>query len=501
MAWHPYLEPQLVQSDLTRPISHDRFGHRLHLALALLFCLLLPGPMSVAQFAGVPLIIFFALRTPNIWRTWGSFAVQPVFIAFVAFTAWQAISLAWSPNTDSGLRELSDRRWLWAMWVLWPIMMHRPALIAALAIGFLAGNIAQLLHEIGLRANISALVWPRLPHRNSGWWDPVVGGSVLVAALGLHLPAAVMGAGRARLLALLAAAITLLAIFATGTRGAWIAAAALVGIVVTVALTRGVMHARRTKLEARSGLRAASPALVFAATLLVAGAIGWMAVGESVLSRISEARTEVARAQEGDYQTFTGGRMLMGSWAAEAFRQHPIGGVGAGGYKSWTHQQLEARGESHLAPLIHSHAHNTPLHIAATSGAVGLALALLTVALALRGGLRDLARPRAGDPGDGLGTYSAGPAFALVGLLLVGMFDAVHLNAQTSALMTILMGLCLISRPRLPDDGFARPPLPATTIAERASDTPPPETLPAAAVTPGGQSEGDVHVRNLPQVQ
>jgi O-antigen ligase len=496
LAWHPFLQPDLVQSDLTRPMARDRFGHRLHLAFAVLFCVMLPGPISLVQIAALPLIVFFAIRTPNIWRTWGSFAVQPVVLALAAFAALQAVSLAWTPSTKSGLNELADRRWIWAMWVLWPVMMHRPLLIGAIAIGFLAGNIAQALHIVGLRTGIPWLVWARLPDRNSGWWDPVVGGSVLVAALGLHLPAAIMGRGRMRLLGLGGAAITLLAIVATGTRGAWIAAAALLALVILIAIGRQTL-ARRLEL-APHRRSAFAPALILAFVVIATGAAGWLTVGETVMRRIAEARTEVARAQEGDYQTYTGARLLMASWAVEAFRQHPIRGVGAGGYRVWTHQQLEARGEAHLTPRIHSHAHNAPLHIAATSGLIGLGLASLVMIFAVRGGLAQL-----GDParGEGIGSYAAGPVCALIGLLFVGMFDVVHINSQTSALLAVLLGLCLISRPRLPDEESARQPLPATTIGARATDLPHPEPMPAEALTPGGESEGDAHARNLPQVQ
>ena len=65
--------------------------------------------------------------------------------------------------------------------------------------------------------------------------------------------------------------------------------------------------------------------------------------------------------------------------------------------------------------------------------------------MALFGGFTEL-----GPEGEttGMGSYAAGPAFALLGLLLAGLFDPVQLNAQTAALMATLMGLCLVSRPR-----------------------------------------------------
>src|SRR5690606_40313370 len=61
--------------------------------------------------------------------------------------------------------------------------------------------------------------WNRLPGRNSGWWDPVIAGSLLTAALGLHLPAALWGKKVWRALGIAGCAITLPGILATGTRG------------------------------------------------------------------------------------------------------------------------------------------------------------------------------------------------------------------------------------------------------------------------------------------
>ena len=69
-----------------------------------------------------------------------------------------------------------------------------------------------------------------------------------------------------------------------------------------------------------------------------------------------------------------------------------------------------------------------------------LFLAGVVIALALRGAVSELR------PGD-IGSYAAGPAFAIAGLMLAGVFDPVHLNSQTGALLFTLMALCLESRP------------------------------------------------------
>jgi hypothetical protein len=70
-------------------------------------------------------------------------------------------------------------------------------------------------------------------------------------------------------------------------------------------------------------------------------------------------------------------------------------------------------------------------------------LAALVAAVALRGAFSQLG-PRG--PTSGLGSYAAGPGFAIIGLLMVGMFDPVQLNAQTGALLATLFALSLCPR-------------------------------------------------------
>jgi len=88
----------------------------------------------------------------------------------------------------------------------------------------------------------------------------------------------------------------------------------------------------------------------------------------------------------------------------------------------------------------HAHAHNALLHIAATGGLVGVGLALLVFGSAVSSAMRFV-------PGDGPAGYRDGPAMALLGLGLVSAFDPIHLNAQTCALLAVLVVLRLPNRP------------------------------------------------------
>jgi O-antigen ligase len=433
LSLHPYLRPAQVEFDLGNSERIDRRGDRFHTAFAVLCCLLLCGPTSFVEFAGAPMAVVFVLRIPYIWRTWGSFAVQPWFLAFLAWAGWQAITLCWTPDRHQGLHELSANRWLWIPFMLWPVMRRRQWLIAGLAIGMLLGNLSQVIQEIGVRFHIPGITFHRLPDRNSGWWDPVIGGSLLTAALGLHLPAALMGQGRWRWIGLGGVIVSLLGIGATGTRGAWLGAAFLCEMAISISVFRERPWKRML----------ARLAIVLAVTALIVGAVVWLK-GDAIRRRTEAARQEIARAidpEHPDIHSDTGARVLMAQLAVQAVKERPLRGVGAGGYRTWSRAWLAARAIDPDGAPIHQHAHSTPLHIAATTGLIGLALGALVVAISLYGGFTELG-PRA------TASYAAGPAFALIGLLMAGLFDPVELNSQTAAVMSALMGLCLVSRPQ-----------------------------------------------------
>lgn len=425
-----YVEGDRAQAAFDRQHERDEIGTRVHLALAMFFLFFVGGPTSYTELAGLPVFVYSLIRLNNTWRTMIHCLGQPVVILLGLWAAWQATSLAWSPDPGQGLGEIGSMRWIWVLPALWPVIDRRRFLIAALAGGFIAGNIAQALHVFGREAGIDWLVWPRFADRNSGWWDPVVGGSVLVGALGLHLPAALGGRGRTRWLGLIGAAITLAGILATGTRGAWLAAGML--LVITVAVGAARVRPRRNLLV---------PGAVGAGVVLIAVLIAWLTLGESIAERYRTGRSEIARAiQDGDYSTDTGARINMWIWGGRAWARHPIVGVGAGGYRAWTLKQMQAGGVETTTNPIHDHAHSAPIQIAATTGLVGLTITGLILLVAVRGGLT-------GAPASD--AYALGPGVAIVGLALAGLFDSIHLNAQTGALMATLLALCLYARPTL----------------------------------------------------
>ena len=149
---------------------------------------------------------------------------------------------------------------------------------------------------------------------------------------------------------------------------------------------------------------------------------------------------------EGDYATFTGARLAMWGWAGRAFAAHPVQGIGMGGYRDWTTREMalgtkDVRPEG--SPLPHSHAHSAAFHAAAATGLVGIGLLAALIAVSIRNGLRGFGQAAASG-------YDAGPAMALLGLVLAGLFDSIQVNQQTAYWMWALVALCMLRRPRIP---------------------------------------------------
>lgn len=434
-----WLDSDRVAADL-RVSSGSAALERLHVIAAVAWCFMLGLPISFMEIAAIPLGVIALIRllaTPA-WRNYRWAVVLPTFVLLLAWTAWQAITLWWSMDRRLGVMQFGAMRFGWTLVAFVPLLSERRKLIAAASMGFLAFNVSQLANHVGVRYGVSWLTLRPFTDRNGGWWPEVIAGSMLVAALGLHLPSALMGIGRARMLGAGGTLVTYLGIFATGTRAAWIAAALLTAIVSVVAILR----------RPTWGARARAAGFALAVIAVGSGAI-WLAVGPSVIRRYEAARDEYFRAvRDGDYDSDNGVRLKMKDWAIEAFAAHPVRGIGVGSYPAWVkaHADPAEAATRRFVHAGHGHAHNAILQALATTGVVGMALLGLAWLAALVGGFGAL-RPH------DWGTNVAGPPFALLGLLLVTPFDSIHVTAQLSAVMLAMIALCA---PIRVDDGGGR---------------------------------------------
>lgn len=391
-----------------------------------LAAMLVTMPTSLAEIAIIPPALFFL---PLCWkhpRVWTEIVRRPAFLLLLALMSWLTLGLAWSTNRGLGIEEVGNFRFFVVAILLAPAIRTtttgRGRLIAAMCLGFLIGHAVQALNAWALLADGPAMFrFGRLANRLSGWWDPAVAGTILTAALGLHLPVALMGSGKARRIATACVSVTLVGLLVTGSRGGWIASAMLIVLVSLIALVRAV--------RSKSGRRRTLITLgVLAAVLAGTGT----ALRSPIAQRVEQARNEVSAAFRGDIVGDTGVRIALKQESISAFASHPLIGVGTGALSD---RIARERGPGDRVAAF-DHAHDTLLHLAASNGIVAVVLALLCFAACARDGLRWCRT-------FGIGTYHAGPVFALIGLGLATPFDTLHVSASAAAVTGMIFALCL----------------------------------------------------------
>ena len=414
-----YIDRPATDAAFARMHRRDAVGDRVHLALACLGLFLLAGPVTVTELAFAPLLVFFFVRAINTGPLWIHAFGQPAVLAGLALAAWLGITLAWSPDRAQGLDEIARLRWFLLVGLIYPAIERRHALTTALALGLIVAGLAQLA------SGFDALHPPFAsshPSRITGWWDPVVAGSVQVGALGLFLPAALRGVGRDRWIGTIGLTVAVAGLLASGTRGAWLSGGLLLLIAVPLILRGAGTRAKRT---------AGAVVLVGVVAVVL---VGWSQRAGLAL-RVDQARTELAAAGGGDLDSPTGARIAVMALAAESGTARPWG-LGAGGIRTAATARF---GEGHAAAHL-EHAHSSPLHLFGVGGPVALFLGALFAWTVLRSGVRET-------PADPNRALEAGLPLAFAGLLLAGLFDAVHINTHTAALLGALAALCPAYRP------------------------------------------------------
>lgn len=416
-----YIDRDACDRAFDRMHTRDAIGDKVHLGFAIFWCTLLFSPQSVMQIAAIPLVVFFLVRVINTFPLWIHGFGQPTILAALALASWMGISLFWSPNRVLGADEIAQLRWIAAGGFLYPVIRHRKFLIYAMLLGYASMMIAQIFDAFDGFGNrtLYKFFWHEA-NRISGWTHPVVAGSMFVAGLGLVLPAALFDQRR-RVLWIIASILMCVSIFATGSRGAWLAMLPLVLTILVYGLLTKRLNTRVLIIAIALG------ALALFGALLLAGA--------NIKERATEARSEITQALAGEYDSHTGARIRMAQLALDATIEHPIVGVGAGGYKHWasTHDDTDS--------FIHDHAHNTPLQLSATTGLIGALLGALLIVTIIRNAHNGARRYET----SGL---ALGPMFAILGLLCVSMTDTVLINTQTAALLGTLAALSPAYVPR-----------------------------------------------------
>lgn len=397
----------------------DRRGSQVHLACAVAMCLLVSWPTSIVELAGIPLILALLIRIQHTRRVTPGIGVQPHMLVGYAIAAWLAVTLAWSADRSQGLEELGAWRWLWVPIAVWPVIHRRLLLTRLVAWGFAAGIASQWLHLLGTQTDLAIFgpfVWDRDPARISGWWDPVVGGTLLVACLGLHMGLTTIGTRPARLASAIAVVFVLASIALTGTRGAMLAAGAVLLLGPALILARTTLQRRHITAIIVAGIGAA---------VLIAGV--WSVHGSALVERVDDARAEVRAAIDGSPpRGDTAMRVRMAEWAIAGWEQSPVLGEGAGSFRTFSVNALEAEGLEPESFTTHDHAHSAIPHALFVGGLPYAALLTAMLWVCVVAGVR---------------TGNVPAALGILGLCAAGVFDTIQLNAQTMALLFVFIAL------------------------------------------------------------
>ena len=402
--------------------QRDAIGDRIHLFFACFGMIALFGPVTLTEIAFAPLAVFFVVRIFNTFPVWIHGFGQPSVLVALALGVWMMITLSWSPDRAHGWGEIGELRWFLLVGFIFPVIEHRKYLIWSMCIGVVIGQLAQVADAFdGFNILWLARLVENHPNRISGWWHPVIGGDLLVAAIGLWIPPALCAQGRTKIIAWLGLIGSSLALIATGTRGAWIAGMILITLSLLAAAGKGVVTKKQLLV-------------VFAIALAMVG-LAWIVIPDVFESRISETKGEIHEMLNGQYDSYSGIRVQMAQTAIDEIIEHPLVGVGAGGYQQWS---IDHNPES----AVHAHAHNSVLQIWSTLGVVGVLLVGALIFAILRGAWLSWDRVR-----DGL--WGLSPMVAFAGLLLASMSDSIQINTQSAAVLGALAALSPAYRPKI----------------------------------------------------
>jgi O-antigen ligase len=195
---------------------------------------------------------------------------------------------------------------------------------------------------------------------------------------------------------------------------------------VPILLLLLLIYARRTRRWRQS--------LLLIATIVAGGVLAGISVHGVVVSRLAAVQTEVSSY---DHQTLATGavreRLEMWRTARQAFRDHPLAGVGIDQFGVYVRQQV-ATGHANPAITMYEHPHSEYLEAAATGGVPGLLVLLLIFGLPLGYFVRHVRHA------DGTVALHANAGVAVVGMYaLCALSDNVFYRAMPHSLYFFLV--------------------------------------------------------------
>lgn len=296
----------------------------------------------------------------------------PVALPLAAFVAWTGGSILWAVDVRRGaiflgafllpfgLLAIGFARLPWrGRWLTW---LWGGLVATALAYAAVGGY-QWLTRDVFWNPSVKVFnAYAPFFRVNSVFWDPSVYGRYLTVAILASLAGILLGGVRGWRVAGLYAVVvaTWLGLLISFSQSSFVALAA--GIVVAVAVAWG---------------RRATLALV---------AVG--AVTAAVLLAVPQVRDELVGKSRSGVNRITSGRANLVGQGIRIALDHPVAGVGVGGFSHEYARRLGIPGRDPKRVASHT----TPVTVAAEGGVVGLGLLGWVLAAALLGTLRGLGR-------------------------------------------------------------------------------------------------------------
>jgi putative inorganic carbon (HCO3(-)) transporter len=353
---HPWLAPMLALACVPVRIPVDVDGEDASL-LVLLYGVV----------AGVALALAWRLLRGNGRPR----ELGPLAWPLAAFVAWSALSMLWTGDVREGAIELLAFYLpfgLLAVWVAGLEWSRRwlgllAAELIVLALGFAGVGIYQwLTRDIFWNPKVAVgNAYAPFYRVNSVFWDPSIYGRFLVLAI-LACLSLVLLAVRARVL------------------WAAVAAAAAIWVGLVFSFSQSSFAALMVVVLAAAAVAWGRRALL----ALAATAVVLVSVGFTAPSVREELRRDLDRA--------TSGRAGLVENGLRIAADHPVAGVGLGGFVRAYAERTGLRGEEPRRAA----SHNTPVTVVAETGLPGIALLGWLLGAALVIGLRRASRSFAG---------------------------------------------------------------------------------------------------------
>ncbi|MDP7070949.1 MAG: O-antigen ligase family protein [Phycisphaerales bacterium] len=430
----PPCEPRAdCSGDLNRAAQEDPTGHKVHAAMAAVCVGLLPITTAGSTIALVVLMVYACLRLHCTAGVTKDAMRRPVVLVSICLVVWWATTLLWSPAESLGVEHLRATRWLVLPLLVWPVIEYRSILMLCMLVGVAGLNVSQFVEVAGQYVESGGFddrVGGLMTHEPfAGLWSAVgiVGWSVLL----------MVGARWLKMIAAIGLMLATAGVVVAGGRGAWVALAATILVMVPLIWVRWP-HYRR-------------PVLIAVAIAPVVATASWPILGGAAIKVYKHTRYGVTKYFETG--NAAGHQMIRLMWAQRAlsyWSTDPIEGVGLGGFSSLISKDEVLRDASIAANrndrsddpdwrgYTAEHPHNTYLVALTETGLIGFGLLVSLLIFAWRL-CWNIAR-------------QGGVGLALLGWMLLWLvgaaFDCYMYAGQMVSLLAVIVSLSMAGRVR-----------------------------------------------------